>query len=143
MPSAGAADALATMLAESASRVRAAAADALTHSGAPARCICGRIIVGRGSRGPRAPRDRASRDAQGARRQSARAGTTILQSVARLAEGDLVWLEYRHAVGARPAAQRHHLPHDLHVLLRHRLLLEAEVGESVLAVPVEDELDHL
>ena len=29
--------------------------------------------------------------------------------------------------------------HDLHVLLRHRLLLQAEVGERVLAVPVDNE----
>src|SRR5205085_9421181 len=33
--------------------------------------------------------------------------------------------------------------HDLHVLLRHRLLLQAEVCERVRAVKVDDEPDHL
>ena len=32
---------------------------------------------------------------------------------------------------------------NLHVLLRHRLLREAEIGERVLAVEVEDEPHHL
>src|SRR3989440_12961777 len=35
-----------------------------------------------------------------------------------------------------------HPPGDLHVLLRHRLLLEAEVGEGAGAVPVKDEPGH-
>ena len=33
--------------------------------------------------------------------------------------------------------------HDLHVLLRHRLLLQAEVGEGVRAVHVDDVPDDL
>ena len=33
--------------------------------------------------------------------------------------------------------------HDLHVLLRHRLLLEAEVGEGAVALPVSDQPGHL
>src|SRR5205085_9761285 len=34
-------------------------------------------------------------------------------------------------------------PHDLHVFLRHRLCLQAEVSEGAVAVPVGDLPDHL
>src|SRR2546421_933433 len=33
-------------------------------------------------------------------------------------------------------------PHDLHVLLRHRLLRQAEVGERVIGLPIDHERCH-
>ena len=52
----------------------------------------------------------------------------------------------RHCLAPLGVPLGHSLPraaHDLHVLLRHRLLLQAEVGEGAVAVQVEEELDDL
>src|SRR5439155_6872816 len=55
-----------------------------------------------------------------------------------------VWMpEVHQPVNTLRVERLQRLAHDLHVRVRHRLLLEAEVGESAVAVHVDKELHHL
>src|SRR5271166_2574105 len=47
------------------------------------------------------------------------------------------------AAGGDLTEKAHYLAHDLHVLLRHRLLRQAEVGEGSVSVPIDDDLANV